>query len=54
MEEAAKAATAASIRIKREAKERSAKKRKEAKERAKLNKLLSKAANQTISVNDED
>ena len=54
VEEAAKVATAASIRIKKEAKERSAKKRKEAKERAKLNKLLSKAANQTISVNDED
>ena len=54
VEEAAKVATAASIRIKKEAKERSAKKRKEAKERAKLNELLSKAANQTISVNDED
>ena len=54
VEETAKVATAASIRIKREAKERSAKKRKEAKERAKLNKLLSKPANQTISVSDED
>ena len=71
VEEAARVATEASIRTKREAKERSAKKRQEVKERAKLNKLLSdaanqnkqnkrneaqkrKAANQTISVSDED